>query len=114
MKRLLATLSFAFIVAASLPTYAANETTELTDQVVSNYAKAADKVVEISKDYNSKLESISDEEQAKALMAETQKEMAQAIEATGLSIEEYNNIFRMAREDQELQQKISGMMETAQ
>ncbi len=54
MKRLLATLSFAFIVAASLPTYAANETTELsanqlTDQVVSNYAKAADKVVEISK-----------------------------------------------------------------
>ncbi|WP_439437160.1 DUF4168 domain-containing protein [Salinivibrio costicola] len=119
MKRLLTTLSFAFIVAASLPSYAANETTDmsanqLTDQVVSNYAEAADKVVEISKDYNSKLESISDEEQAKSLMAKTQKEMAQAIEATGLSIEEYNNIFRMAREDQELQKKISSMMETAQ
>jgi uncharacterized membrane-anchored protein YhcB (DUF1043 family) len=115
MKRLFATLSFAFVVAASLPSFAANETTEmsadqLTDQVVSSYAEAAEQVVSISKDYQSKLESISDEEQAKALMAETQKEMAQAIEATGLSIEEYNNVFRQAREDKELQKKISNMI----
>ncbi|OOE90872.1 DUF4168 domain-containing protein [Salinivibrio sharmensis] len=115
MKRLLATLFFAFVVAASLPSFAANETNELsadqlTDQVVSSYAEAAEQVVSISKDYKSKLESIRSEEKAKALMAETQKEMAQAIEATGLTIEEYNAVFRQAREDKELQKKISNML----
>ncbi|WP_128080622.1 DUF4168 domain-containing protein, partial [Salinivibrio socompensis] len=48
--------------------------------------------------------------EAKELMDKTRKEMVQAIESTGLSVEDYNNIFRMAREDEALQKKISSMM----
>ncbi|WP_025674256.1 DUF4168 domain-containing protein [Salinivibrio socompensis] len=115
MKRLLATLAFVFTVSASLPSYAMNESnvtspSQVTEQMVIKYTHAAEKVESISKNYESIRENVSDEKEAKELMDKTRKEMVQAIESTGLSVEDYNNIFRMAREDEALQKKISSMM----
>ncbi|OOF28595.1 DUF4168 domain-containing protein [Salinivibrio proteolyticus] len=115
MKYILATLAFLFATLASLPSYAINESpvtspNQVTEQMVIKYTHAAEKVESISRNYESLRKDVSNEEEAKELMEKTRAEMIQAIESAGLSVENYNNIFRMAREDEALQKKITSMM----
>jgi hypothetical protein len=81
-------------------------TAALTEQTVDTFVGAFVAVQEIREDFTERLESASDQAEAQALQQEAQEKMMQAVEASGMSVQEYNEVALALQNDPELLQRV--------
>ncbi|MBK1617301.1 hypothetical protein CKO42_02300 [Lamprobacter modestohalophilus] len=83
------------------------------DSTVSNFADAFLGVQEISEDLTDKLSNAPSAEAAQSLQREAQDEMAQKVEETGITVEQYNEIAISMRRDPKLAERVKTAVDQA-
>jgi len=83
------------------------------DATVSNFADAFLSVQEMSEDLTEKLSEAPSAEAAQALQREAQDEMAQTVEESGISVEQYNEIAIGMRSDPKLAERVKTAVDQA-
>ncbi len=86
---------------------------DVDDATVSDFADAFLSVQEISADLTEKLSEAPSAEAAQTLQREAQDKMAQTVEESGISVEQYNDIAVGMRRDQELAQRVKTAVDQA-
>lgn len=85
-----------------------------SDEEIETYADATLEVQEIGAKWEPRLleaQQAQQPEQLEQLQREAEEEMVDAVQSAGLSVEQYNEITRMAQVDQNLRDRILGQME---
>ena len=86
---------------------------DVSDQQLQSFAAAAIEVQEINNEWQQRVNETQDPQQAQQMRRQASQEMAEAIRDEGLTIEEYNTIGRLARQDAQLQNKLREHMREA-
>jgi len=81
-------------------------TAALTEQTVDTFVDAFVSVQEIREEFTERLHSASDEAEAQAMQQEAQEKMMQAVEESGMSVQEYNEVAMALQNDPELMQQV--------
>ncbi|WP_440997486.1 DUF4168 domain-containing protein [Arhodomonas sp. SL1] len=112
-KLLSAAALAAFLAGGSV--HAQNENQQAAEPVndaqLERFSEAMGEIQEIRQDYSGQLEGVQDQEKARELQQQANEEMVQAVEDTGMSVEEYNNISQQLRQNPELAERLQQMME---
>lgn len=85
-----------------------------SDEQLQSFAAAANEVRTVHEEWQQRLQETQDPRQQQQIRQEASQEMAEAIEDEGLTIEEYNEISQVARQDPEVYDKVSRYMQEAQ
>jgi len=91
---------------APAPAEATTQATALTDETIDTFVDAFVAVQEIREDFTERLHSASDEAEAQAMQQEAQEKMMQAVEESGMSVQEYNGVAMALQNDPELMQQV--------
>lgn len=83
-----------------------------TEEDLQSYAAAALEVQSLLEEWQPQIEAAESPEQANEIGQQAQAEMVMAVEAEGLSVEEYNRITQLAQTDPELQSRIMSYIES--
>lgn len=78
----------------------------LTEQTVDTFVDAFVAVQDVREDFAERLGSATNESEAQAMQQEAQVEMLQAVERTGMSVQEYNDVATALQNDPELLQQV--------
>ena len=81
-------------------------TAAMTEQTVDAFVDAFVAVQEIREDFSERLQSATDEAEAQAMQQEAQEQMIQAVEESGMSVQEYNEVAMALQNDPELMQQV--------
>jgi hypothetical protein len=102
----------------SLPAFAQSEAPQATqsaapsDEDLQSYAAAATEIQTIVQQWQPQIEGAETPEEANELGTQAQVQIVEAVEAEGLSVEEYNQITQLAQADPDLQARIMSYMQT--
>lgn len=92
---------------------AAQQTTvDLSDANLLKFSVAMDSIQKVGAEYEGKFQAAETPEQAQQVQQEAQAEMVKAVEAAGLTADEYNAIAQQAQQDEALRNKILAMAKT--
>ncbi|MDX3775283.1 DUF4168 domain-containing protein [Chromatiaceae bacterium AAb-1] len=95
---------------ADAPQPAITEATiDLSDANLLKFSIAMDSIQQIGAKYETEFQNAADPEQAQKLQQQAQSEMVAAVEAAGLTTEQYNAIAQQAQIDEALRKKILDM-----
>ena len=83
---------------------------QVSDQQIQVFASALQKVQEIVVAYGPQIEKAKDLEQAQKLHTEAQDKMAQAVKSEGLSVQQYNQVAKLAESDPQVRSRIKAHM----
>lgn len=83
-------------------------------QTLETYANAMVEVVQIGERMQPAIAEAATEEQAEEVWVEMQSEMVQAVEAQGMTVDEYNQITQQAQMDPELAAEINEIVQNGQ
>ena len=112
MSAMLATAPVASVFAAQQPQQAAApqaQQIEVTDSQLKQFAGAQESVNEIRVDAMAKLEKVEDQNQAQEIQQQANQDMVNAVQNSGLSVEDYNLIARAVQSDTNLQSRLKQM-----
>jgi hypothetical protein len=84
---------------------------DFSQDQLESFAVAVVRVDEIGRKWLPQIQSAPDEQAATELRQQANAEMVEAVEAEGLSADEYNRIYLAAQSDPELNQRIMDMIE---
>ncbi|MCG5494352.1 DUF4168 domain-containing protein [Ectothiorhodospira variabilis] len=87
---------------------------DLSDDTIDEFVDAFVEVQKVNDEFAQRLENASDAEEAQALHQEAQQEMVEAVEATGMNVEEYNEVAMALQNDPELLDQVVQMAEERQ
>ncbi len=90
------------------------ETIEYSDEQLENVANAYVSITEIRQDLQDGLTEVADEEQARALQQEAGADMVEAVEETGLAVDEYNEIVEESQVNGNLRNRLMLMINMQQ
>ncbi len=82
------------------------EQMDVSDEQVESFVDAYVAVQGVNQEYTQKLQQVEDPEKATELQQEAQTEMQSAVDDSGISIEEYQQIANQAGQDEELRGEI--------
>jgi hypothetical protein len=74
---------------------------ELTDEVVDDFVDAFSEVQKIEEDFAQQLDETEDQAEAQSIHQEAQEKMVEAVEGTGMNVEEYNEVAMALQGDPE-------------
>ncbi|WP_241546844.1 DUF4168 domain-containing protein [Thiohalobacter thiocyanaticus] len=94
--------------AAQQPGGAAAPQVDLSDQQVSQFKAAFDEISTIRQAYADELQNAEDPNKARELQQQAQSEMVEAVEDSGLSVQDYNRIAGAIQQDPELRSQVLG------
>ncbi len=83
------------------------------DTMVSNFAEAFLSVQELSDELTNKLAEAPNPEAAQSMQREAQDEMAESVEKSGISVEQYNEIAIGMRQDPKLAERVKAAVDQA-
>lgn len=83
---------------------------DVSDQQLQQFVDAQGAVSEIQQDFASRLEGVEDPEEAQKLQGEANEAMVEAVEGSGLSVDQFNEIAMAIQGNPELQQRLSNML----
>lgn len=92
----------------AMPETQAPAPASITDDQVKAFADAQSRVREISQKWSPKVNEAQSEEEAVQVQESARQEMIIAVQNTGLTLTQYNEIARAAQSDPKLQQRIQG------
>lgn len=78
----------------------------VTEEQLHQFAEAIDEIEMINDRFVEQLEQVESQEEAQELQVEAQREMVEAVEDTGLSVEEYNALAYRMQNDPEVRDQI--------
>lgn len=78
----------------------------ITEEQLEQFADALDEIERINDEFVAQLEQAESQEQAQELQIAAQSEMVEAVEDSGLTVEEYNAIAYRMQNDPEIQARI--------
>ncbi|WP_303903981.1 DUF4168 domain-containing protein [Thiohalomonas denitrificans] len=84
------------------------------DATLETFSDAFGKVMNLQQDFASQLEGIESDEEARAMQQQVQKQMVEAVQQSGMSVEEYNNVATQLDQNPALREKVMGMVDSAQ
>ncbi|WP_290648724.1 DUF4168 domain-containing protein [Aquisalimonas sp.] len=90
------------------------EQQEFDDETLERFADAYVKVGEIHREYSEKLQGAEATEDAQGLQQEANDEMVQAIQDSGLEVQEYSAVAAALERDPEMREEVVGMIEARQ
>lgn len=90
---------------------AAAETPQFTDAQIEAYANAVTRVSEITSEWLPRMDAAENDQARMEIQQEMQEPLVAAVEAEGLSAQEYNEITFAAQNDPALAQRISALLE---
>lgn len=93
---------------------AATQAAAFNEQQLRQFAAAYTAIVELSQEYAPKIKAAADMQQVEALNREAQGKMLAAVNATGLSKEEYQQIANQLKTDEALVDKINQLLQQLQ
>lgn len=85
------------------------QTVEMTDAKLLKFSIAMDSISQINSKYEAMFQEIEDKEQAQKIQQQAQNEMLEAVQRSGLSVEEYSVIAQQAQQDEQLRDRILSM-----
>lgn len=88
-------------------------TVALTDANLLKFSVAMDDIQQVGTKYEAKFQNAETPEQAQQIQQQAQSEMVNAVEAAGLTAEEYNAIAQQAQQDEALRKKILAMSKSS-
>src|SRR5699024_11677688 len=77
-----------------------------TEDQNNNNVNSAQKVTDVAWDYQTKFDQASDEDARQKVLNEANQKMVEAVEQSGMSLEEYNGISMAVQEDPQLRQTV--------
>jgi len=110
IKTSLIALGLASALATASMTVGAQEDAGFSDSELNNFVDAQTEVMEIRNEYVQRIESTEDREEAMALEQEGNEMMIEAVEDTGLSVDEYSAIAQAASDNPDLAERIESLM----
>lgn len=81
---------------------------DLSDQQVSQFKEAFGEISTIRQAYADELQNAEDPNKARKLQQQAQSEMVEAVEDSGLSVQDYNRIAGAIQQDPELRREVLG------
>ncbi|WP_157981340.1 DUF4168 domain-containing protein [Aliidiomarina sanyensis] len=84
----------------------------VTEEQLEKFVYAIGHIERINEEFVTALESVETQEQAQELQINAQREMVEAVEDTGLTVEEYNALAYRLQNDPEIQQAVEEMRES--
>ena len=91
---------------------AAAEAQDFSEAKLASFVQAANAIQGVMADYRPQMESVETKEDREALRQDINDEIVAAVTAVeGITLDEYVEIARAAREDESLQSRIRGMMQ---
>jgi type IV secretory pathway VirB4 component len=82
-----------------------------TEEELQSYAAAAQQIQQIVEEWQPQIANAATPEEANQLGQQAQVEMVMAVEAEGLSVDDYNRITQLAQADPDLQARIMSYMQ---
>lgn len=85
-----------------------------SDEELHSFASAVVSVQDISQDWQNRMASAESEQELAEMQDAANQDMVQAVEAEGISVEQYNEIHAAAQTDEALYQQLVELIEQAQ
>ena len=82
------------------------------DATLLKFSMAMEGVQQVGSKYEAEFQNAEDAAEAQKIQQEAQQEMVEAVQSSGLSTEEYNQIAQQAQQDEELRNRILEMADT--
>lgn len=83
---------------------------QFSDEDVKAFVAARDSVIEISQEWEERIQNAESQEEMNSLQQASQEEMVKAIRSEGLSVNDYNMMVDAARSNPDLQQRINELV----
>jgi hypothetical protein len=80
--------------------------TEFSKEKIDSFIRSQGRIVQIQQRYQGQFEEAADNAERQSIMQQVNSEMVQAVQAEGLSPQEYNGIARQAQNDPALMQRL--------
>ncbi|MCP1726356.1 uncharacterized protein YqfA (UPF0365 family) [Natronospira proteinivora] len=87
------------------------EAPEVSDEQIASFVDAYVAVNDVREEYTARLQEAEDQEEAQALQMEANDAMTAAIEDSGLSVEEYQNVAMAVSADSDVREQVTQMLE---
>ncbi len=94
---------------ATPPAQTQQQATNLDDATLLKFSVAMEGVQQVGGKYEAEFQSAEDAAEAQKIQQAAQQEMVAAVESSGLTTEEYNQIAQLAQQDEELRSRILAM-----
>lgn len=88
---------------------AEQEPVEVSDTQLEQFVNVQEEIGRIQEDFSQRLEGVDDPEAAYELQVEANDEMTEAVENSGMSVEEYNEIAMAIQTDADLRDRLNEM-----
>lgn len=85
-----------------------------SDDQLQQFADASQNIAMISQDYTEQLQNASDESEQQKIRQQANDEMVQAVQDSGMSVEQFNSIGQAIQQDPQLMQRVKGMVQQPQ
>lgn len=85
---------------------AAPASSEISDSTVEKFVQAQQEVESIRGEYLKRAQQAEDQQQAMGLQQEAQQKMVEAVEESGMQVQEYNMVAQVAQQDSGLKKRI--------
>ncbi len=124
LRRSIATAALGALALATAPVVAAHAQqsseqapaatqAQIDDAKVEAFAMASLKVEKLNKKWAPRLADAEGQDEVQTLREEATTEMTEAVQSSGLSVEDYNKIYRAAQQDQALASRIQELRQNA-
>jgi len=87
---------------------------DFSDEQLQQFADASQDIASISQDYTEQLQNASDEGEQQKIRQQANDEMVQAVQDSGMSVEQFNSIGQAIQQDPALMQRVQGMVQQQQ
>lgn len=81
----------------------------VSDSMLEQYSEASSGVQAVQEEFSSKIQSTQDAEKAQSLRNEAQQKMVDAVEGSGLTVNEYNLITQQVQADRDLAKRLNAI-----
>lgn len=109
-----AATAIALTVAVPAAAQTQQQPAQVTEEDLQSYAAAVVEVQRISEKWLPRIEAAPSDDHKAVLQQQAQDKMIEAVRDEGMTVEEYNEISRMAQADPQLWQQVQGYMKQAQ
>lgn len=98
--------------APDAPPPAAGEAAPMPDDAtLEKFSVAFAEVLNLQQDFARQLEGVESDEQAREMQQQVQQDMVEAVEESGMSVEEYNDVAIQLDQNPQLREKVMGMVD---
>ena len=88
------------------------QASNFNDATLLKFSMAMEGVQQVGSKYEAEFQNAEDATEAQKIQQAAQQEMVEAVQASGLTTEEYNQIAQQAQQDEELRNRILAMADT--